>query len=111
MFYPRGVAPTTNRMLGWGMDDTHLCGCGCGQRTRFIRGHWSKFLPGHDLRLLTALVKLIQTGDATLSEAHDLVREVYSPGLARRLLDLWERSEHAGRRTRPKAKTKASARR
>lgn len=97
-------------MLGWGMDDTHLCGCGCGQRTRFVRGHWSKFLPGHDLRLLTALVKLIQAGDATLSEAYDLVGEVYSASLARRLLDLWERSEHANRPTRPKAK-KVKARR
>lgn len=77
------------------MTTQHPCGCGCGQPTRNIRGRQSKFRPGHDLKLVTALVKLVQRGDATLSEAHELLLDSYSPELARRFLALLERSRRA----------------
>jgi hypothetical protein len=76
------------------------CFCGCNKPVRFTRGHWSRFLPGHDARLVAHLLKAVRDGDTTIGEAVDFLNKELSPRLAHQLLRLYS--------TRPKTRTKVA---
>lgn len=78
-----------------------LCSCGCGQKVRYTKKSWSKFVPGHDSRLVSKLLQACRDKEIDINDATALVEEEFSPGLANKLMRTWEGNARVRTRTCP----------
>lgn len=75
------------------------CLCGCQQITRWSGKKWMDFRPGHDARLVAALLRKARAGEVDINEAIRCLEYAASEKLANKLRGLWLR---VGRPMTPK---------
>lgn len=74
-----------------GKDGPLFCLCGCGETTNRGRRGYSTFKPGHDARLVSALVKRVRDGQASIDDAAKALTHCAGSVLADKLRASWTR--------------------